>query len=562
MSNINQINVPRFTYFKESTDSIELPERFTFPFYYDPHPLCILAANQLQNYLKTQTEWQHNFGIKNPDSEGAVGKMFGVLVVQNKVGKMGFISAFSGKMLDKDKLGRFVPAVFDTVPGGEFYTEGEKILNVMTTEIERLESNPQISELQELTKKEQVAVNEQLADLKAATKAAKRARKARRKEAKDVLSPEEYAKLEKELAHESVTNKYILKDTEKRLKEDLLVTQKKLAILENEIAELRAKRRATSVGLQQQLFQHYKFLNIEGKRKDLTDIFQGIPTPSGAGECAAPKLLQYAFMHDLTPIAMAEFWWGKPPASAVRFHGHYYPACSGKCKPILSHMLDGMEVDENPMLTNPALGKELPTIFEDEHIVIVNKPPEFLSVPGKNIHDSVQTRMLAKYPDATGPMIVHRLDMSTSGILLLAKTKENYKFLQRQFMRRRVKKRYVAWLEGVVKEDSGTIEFPLRVDLDDRPRQIICYEHGRPAKTEWEVIERTETHTKVYFYPITGRTHQLRVHAAHARGLGCPIIGDDLYGVKGERLHLHAERLEFEHPVTRERVVIEVGAGF
>jgi len=552
----------RFSSFEESIDSIQLPLRFTFPFYYEPHSLCVLAANQLQDYLKTQTEWEHDFGIKNPKSEHAVGKMFGVLVVKNEQGEMGFISAFSGKMLDKDKLGRFVPAVFDTVPGGEFYTKGEKVLNVMTAEIERLESNPQISELQELVKKEKANIEEKLTDLKAETKAAKRTRKARRKEAKEILSPEEYSKLEKELAHESVTNKYILKDTERRYNEELLVTQKKLAILEDEITDLRAKRRATSVGLQQQLFQHYRFLNIEGKRKDLLDIFVGMPKPSGAGECAAPKLLQYAFMHKMTPIAMAEFWWGKPPASAVRYHGHYYPACSGKCKPILAHMLDGMEVDPNPMLTNPALGKELPTIYEDEHIVIVNKPAEFLSVPGKNIHDSVQTRMLAKYPEATGPMIVHRLDMSTSGILLLAKTKENYKFLQRQFMRRRVKKRYVAWLEGVVEGESGTIELPLRVDLDDRPRQIICYEHGRHAKTEWEVIKRTETHTKVYFYPVTGRTHQLRVHAAHARGLGCPIIGDDLYGVKGERLHLHAERLEFEHPVTREVVVIEVGAGF
>jgi len=525
MTDIKLKNTPRFTYFKESTDAIELPERFTFPFYYEPHPLCMLATSQLQDYLKTQTEWEHNFGIKNPESEGAVGKMFGVLVVKNQEGELGFISAFSGKMLDKDKLGRFVPAVFDTVPGGEFYLEGEKVLNIMTTEIESLENNPQIAVLQELVTKEKANIEEQLSDLKAETKAAKRARKARRKEAKEILSPEEYAELEKELARESVTKKYVLKDTERRLNEGLLVTAKELATLEDEITALRDKRRATSVRLQQQLFQHYKFLNIEGKRKDLTDIFQGIPTPSGAGECAAPKLLQYAFMHDLTPIAIAEFWWGKPPASAVRYHGHYYPACSGKCKPILSHMLDGMEVDENPMLTNPALGKELPTIFEDEHIVVVNKPAEFLSVPGKNIHDSVQTRMLAKYPDATGPMIVHRLDMSTSGILLLAKTKENYKILQRQFMRRRVKKRYVAWLEGVVEGESGTIEFPLRVDLDDRPRQIICYEHGRHAKTEWEVIERTETRTKVYFYPVTGRTHQLVLMSLNRENPLTPIWG-------------------------------------
>lgn len=552
----------KFTYFNESIDSIKMPKRFTFPFYYDPHPLCILAVNQLQDYLKTQKDWAYDFGIKNPDSEEAMGKMFGVLIVKNEAGEMGFLSAFSGKMLDKNKLEIFVPAIFDTVPGGEFYPVGEQVLGVLTDKIVRLESNTQLPVLQELVKKEKEKIDVQLADLKAENQAAKRIRKARRKVAKENLFPQEYAELEKELALESVTKKYILKDTERRLSEELSVNKDTLDILENEIKDLRDKRRATSVDLQQKLFQHYRFLNIEGKRKNLTDIFKDIPVSSGAGECAAPKLLQYAFMNKMTPIAMAEFWWGKPPASAVRYHGHYYPACTGKCKPILGHMLDGMEVDPNPMLTNPALGKELPTVFEDEHIVVVNKPAEFLSVPGKNIHDSVQTRMLAKYPEATGPMIVHRLDMSTSGLLLLAKTKENYKFLQRQFTRRRVKKRYVAWLEGVVEGESGTIELPLRVDLDDRPHQIICYEHGRNAKTEWEVIERTETHTKVYFYPVTGRTHQLRVHAAHARGLGCPIIGDDLYGVKGVRLHLHAERLEFEHPVTREVVVIEVGAGF
>ena len=562
MVNKNQTNQSKFSYFKESSDSIEMPARFTFPFYYDPHPLCILAANQLQDYLKTQTEWEHNFGIKNPDSEGAVGKMFGVMIVKNEAGEIGFLSAFSGKMMDKNKLGRFVPAVFDTVPGGEFYGIGEEELNVMTIELGRLESNPQLAELQELAKKEKDAASEELDALKAETRAAKQVRKARRTEAKESLSPEEYVELEKVLAQESVTKKYVLKDTERRLKAGLVATAESLAILEDEIKNLRVLRRATSVKLQQKLFQHYQFLNIEGKRKDLADIFKDIPKSSGAGECAAPKLLQYAFMHNLTPIAMAEFWWGQSPASAVRYHGHYYPACSGKCKPILGHMLDGMEVDANPMLTNPALGKELPTVFEDEHIVVVNKPAEFLSVPGKNIHDSVQVRMLAKYPEATGPMIVHRLDMSTSGILLLAKTKEHYKFLQRQFAKRTIKKRYVAWLEGVVKGESGTIDLPLRVDLDDRPHQIICYEHGRNARTEWEVIERTETRTKVYFYPVTGRTHQLRVHAAHPRGLGCPIIGDDLYGVKAERLLLHAERLEFVHPVTREVVVIEVGAGF
>jgi tRNA pseudouridine32 synthase/23S rRNA pseudouridine746 synthase len=562
MTKIDKEKPTCFLHFNESIDGMERPACFTFPFYYEPHPIAVLAANQLKNYLETQTDWTYNFGLKNPESEGAMGKMFGVLVVKDKAGEIGFLSAFSGKMLTQTDMGKFVPALFDSAPGGEFYDIGEQELMVMTAEIDELESSPALAELRALVNKERLMTNEKSDALKATTRTAKQVRKARRKEGKVNLSPTEYKVLEEELARESVGRKYFLKDTERQLKEALELVTQPLTILETEITNLKVKRKARSVKLQQRLFQHYRFLNINGKYKDLTDLFVGIPTPSGAGECAAPKLLQYAFMNQLRPIAINEFWWGKSPASAVRFHKNHYPACTGKCKPILAHMLDGMPVDDNPMLTNPALGKELPTVYEDDFLVVVNKPPEFLSVPGKNIYDSVQTRMLAKYPKATGQMTVHRLDMSTSGILVLAKTKETHKLLQGQFARRKVKKRYVAILEGVVEGDSGRIDLPLRVDLDNRPNQIICYEHGKRAVTDWKVIERMENRTRVYFYPITGRTHQLRVHAAHTRGLGCPIVGDDLYGTKANRLHLHAQRLEFEHPERKEQVVIEVEAGF
>lgn len=562
MTKINQKNTACFTYFNQPIDAIELPKRFTFPFYHEPHPIAVLAAYQLQHFLETKTEWTHNFGIKDPDSEGAIGKMFGVLIVENEAGEIGFLSAFSGKLVEKNDLEKFVPSLFDSVPGGEFYDIGERELMEMTEEIDRLENDSQLTELQKIVEKEKAIVDQKIADLKAETSEAKKIRKSRRKEGKEKLSASEYAVLEKELARESVGRKYYLRKTEERLQEELAKIAKPLTILQEEITDLKAKRKARSVRLQQQLFEHYQFLNINGVRKDLTDLFKDIAIPSGAGECAAPKLLQYAFMHNLRPIAMTEFWWGKSPASAVRYHKNHYPACTGKCKPILAHMLDGMPVDDNPMLTNPALGKELPTIFEDDYLVVVNKPAEFLSVPGKTIHDSVQTRMLAKYPKATGPMTIHRLDMSTSGILILAKTKECHKALQGQFARRKVKKRYVAMLDGVVESDSGKIDLPLRVDLDNRPHQVICYDYGKPAVTKWEVVERFENCTKVYFYPITGRTHQLRVHAAHPRGLGCPIVGDDLYGKKSSRLHLHAQRLEFEHPIYKKQIVIEVEADF
>ena len=219
-------------------------------------------------------------------------------------------------------------------------------------------------------------------------------------------------------------------------------------------------------------------------------------------------------------------------------------------------------MDDNPFQTNTAKGKELEIIFEDEHLVVVNKPAEFLSVPGKRVTDSVYTRMKNQYPDATGPLVVHRLDMSTSGLLLVAKSSEIHKKLQSQFIKRQIKKRYVALLNGLITDEEGFIDLPLRVDLDNRPNQLVCYEYGKSAQTKWEVIKRYDGKTVVYFYPITGRTHQLRVHAAHPLGLNTPIVGDDLYGTKANRLHLHAESITFQHPITKELMTIAVDADF
>jgi tRNA pseudouridine32 synthase/23S rRNA pseudouridine746 synthase len=272
--------------------------------------------------------------------------------------------------------------------------------------------------------------------------------------------------------------------------------------------------------------------------------------------------MQYAYLHGYQLVAMAEFWWGQSPKSEIRKHGHFYPACRGKCEPILGHMLQGLDVDPNPMLTNPAEGKTLDIVYEDDQLLVVFKPHEFLSVPGKNIEDSVWLRMKTKYPEATGPMIVHRLDMSTSGLLLLTKTKETNKLLQHQFFKRSVKKRYVALLEGKVEGEEGIIDLPLRGDLEDRPRQIVCHEHGKTSRTHWKVVGRENDRTRVHFWPVTGRTHQLRVHAAHPHGLNAAIVGDDLYGQPAERLCLHAEEIAFVHPGNREEVSFMVSAGF
>ncbi len=559
---MNIKNKIRFTQFKSPVTQLALPLKFTFPFYYKPHPLALLAAEQLQEYLAAQDSSFHNFGIKNPDKPNAVGKMFGVLVVKNEQNELGFLSAFSGKMLGEKTPDLFVPNLFDANPNGAFYINGSRELNIMTQQIEELENNPQLLELQNIIKKEKNIVDQKINALKLEQRSAKADRKQRRAIGKAQLSAADFEVLLDTLGKESIAKRNQVRDAENMLLADLKKISAPLRILENEIAELRNARKEKSVNLQQALFTHYQFLNIKGVKKNLHEIFKDIPKPSGAGECAAPKLLQYAFMNNLKPIALTEFWWGISPASEVRRHRQHYHACIGKCKPILTHMLEGMDVDEDPMRINPARNKPLPILFEDDEVVIVNKPSGLLSTPGKFIADSVQNRMHKRHPDIAGAMIIHRLDMHTSGILLLTKNPENHKFLQRQFVHRTIKKRYVALLEGVVEGEAGRIDLPLRTDYDNRPNQMICYQQGRSAITDWEVIERTATHTRVYFYPLTGRSHQLRVHAAHRLGLGCPIVGDDLYGNKADRLCLHAERLEFYHPVSRERMMVEVEAGF
>ncbi|NDF60304.1 MAG: RluA family pseudouridine synthase, partial [Crocinitomicaceae bacterium] len=368
-----------------------------------------------------------------------------------------------------------------------------------------------------------------------------------------------------QLAKESINEQYHLKKYTQTRNIELEELKKELDNYLDKINQAKEARKNKSALLQQQLFENYSFLNAYGTTKDLCSIFEAttqLKPPAGAGECAAPKLLQYAFENNLHPITMCEFWWGESPKSEIRVHKEFYPACRGKCEPILSHMLNGLNVDENPLLKNPGINKEIKIVYEDDELLVINKPEEFLSVPGKNIEDSVYSRMKLKYPNATGPLIVHRLDMSTSGLMLIAKTKEVHKHLQHQFLKKTIKKRYEAILDGILPTQNGTIELPLRVDLDNRPMQLVCYEFGKSAKTIWETVSSKNGKTKVYFYPITGRTHQLRVHAAHQLGLKAPIVGDDLYGKKSDRLYLHAGKIEFKHPISKQNLIIELPANF
>jgi tRNA pseudouridine32 synthase/23S rRNA pseudouridine746 synthase len=543
---------------------VALPERFTFPFQYEPHPFALAAAAELQQFLQEQQSLHHNFGLET-DREGVVyGKMFGVLVVQHNSGTLGYLAAFSGKLGGTNHHNGFVPPVFDILDEQGFYRKGEAELNLLNRRIEALEQDPQLAALQALQAQEMTTYAQQLAAVKQQAQAGKADRK-RRREAMAVADAETLKNLEATLVQESLHEHYLLKDLKKTWKTKLESLENQANTLLEAIRELKETRRQKSADLQQHIFDHYYFLNQAGTRKSLADIFQrnaATPPPAGAGECAAPKLLQYAFLHQLKPVVMAEFWWGESPTGEVRKHGHFYPACRGKCAPILAHMLEGIPLDDNPMHAGQSTTLELPTVYEDEALVVVAKPPDLLSVPGKNELDSVFFRMKQRYPEADGPLVVHRLDMGTSGLMLVAKTAAVHKALQSQFIQRTIKKRYVAVLDGVLQGDSGVIDLPLRVDLDDRPRQMVCYTYGKSARTTWQVVARTDHTTRVHFFPVTGRTHQLRVHAAHPLGLNMPIVGDELYGTQGSRLHLHAEWLTFEHPLSGETVELFHPADF
>ena len=554
-----------FQVFKEPIAAITLPKQFTFPFYYEPHPLCLLAAKELQEHLENQTIWSHNFGLVKSKKGLVIGKMFGVLIVQNKQGEIGYLVAFSGKLAEKNAHAKFVPPVFDMLTKDGFFLNQETTLNAINKQLSTLENNSVLIELQEFLKEEYVLYNKDISEKKEALKTAKAARKARREKEHELLSADAYATLIKTLGQESLEGKYFFNNVTRYWTYRLNTTKEKIAVFTEKIKLLKEERSTKSAALQQLLFDQYQFLNQQGSLKGMSEIFKETALqkpPAGAGECAAPKLLQHAFKQQLKPLAMAEFWWGASPNTEIRKHQQFYPACQGRCKPILAHMLTGITMDKNPMLTNPAIGKELTIIYEDEALVVINKPAEFLSVPGKNIQDSVYLRMKQRYPKATGPLIVHRLDMSTSGIMLIAKTASANKILQRQFIERTVKKRYVALLEGSLKENEGSINLPLRVDINDRPRQLVCYEHGKPAETTWKVIEHVKNQTRVHLYPKTGRTHQLRVHASHLLGLNTPIVGDDLYGKKATRLYLHAEFIEFTHPTSNRVMSFQVDAEF
>ena len=554
-----------FHHFKQPIDNYTLPKSLDYPFFYKPHPIAELASKELQEYLENQTDFEHNFGLKPNDELAPIGKMFGVLVCKNDNGEVGYIAAFSGKLANTNQHKHFVPPVFDMLNVDGFFLQQEIRLNEINAIIDQLEANKKYIQLKlELIDFDEQA-NFKISEGKELLKFNKKDRKQQRAQIVPLLSEEEAIAYEEDLVKQSLRDKHefrVLNHEIETKRNDILT---EINVFETEINALKEERRTKSNSLQNQLFDQYQFLNQNKTKKGLREIFQETvfqQPPAAAGECAAPKLFQYAFQNNLEPICMAEFWWGDSPKSEVKKHKHFYPACTGKCEPILGHMLEGMTIDDNPLIQQNNYGDKLEIIYQDDDIVVVNKPEEFLSVPGIEIKDSVYIRIKNQFPKAIGPIIIHRLDMATSGILVLALNKESHRLIQQQFIKRKVEKRYIALLDGNVENDEGFIDLPLRVDLDDRPRQMVCYEHGKPAQTKYKVIKRKDNKTLILFYPITGRTHQLRMHASHHLGLNTPILGDDLYGKSANRLHLHAEYLEFTHPTTKELMKFQVEPNF
>ena len=612
--------------------SIPSPRQFTYPFCYDVDPLAEAASLELQRYIADADLMS---------TEKGCGKMFGVLVVEyeDEEGALqrGFLAAYSGLLGGRNDWPYFVPPVFDAQQPDGHFKRTEREISAINREIAAIEHDAEY--LQSVAQHEQTKkrLQAEVDAFKAEVDAAKVRRDARRKSG-EPLSEEEQA----EMIRESQFMKAELRRRRKAMEqaESTLNTQHSTFL-----KSLQRKRKQMSDELQRWLFSAYRMLNAKGEERDLIDIFReythAMP-PAGAGDCCAPKLLQYAYLHHLRPVCMAEFWWGESPASEIRHHLHYYPACRSKCLPILTHMLKGLDVAPNP-LAQKRHTAEPRVLYADEYIMVVDKPAGMLSVPGKaenvrsEFSDSANISVEEYFANLQLPTnsqfttnskflkAVHRLDMDTSGLLVLARTEEAYVELQRQFASRETVKRYEAVLSGVPKHivggygipavaianscshlyfygqglrqecrsllrlepfaiqfakySSGCISLPLIADINDRPRQRVDMEHGKPALTLYNIVEVRAVdantavayttkkvdkgRTLIHLYPKTGRTHQLRVHCAHPLGLACPILGDPLYGIeRADRMYLHAAELTFRHPITGEPMHFLSPSGF
>ena len=558
-----------------------LPARFNNPFDYEPDTLCRAAVKQLQADLPI---------------EPIEGKMYGVLIVERN-GEIGYLQAYSGQIADEGE--DFVPAVFDYLQPDGYFKIHEAEITQLNQKIVQLKASTAYRQAQENLKSIQQEAKKTIEEARKVMQGAKFLRDKRRKEA--FISEAE----RNEMTRQSQFLKAELQRKKKAYAEQITAAQAIIDSYQEQITAWKRERKMKSDRLQRWLFSQFSLLNACEERKNLLDIFRdyylknspartkaahitsvntaeraakeslaaSLLPPSGAGECCEPKLLQYAFLHGYKPISMAMFWWGPSPKTEIRQHRNYYPACNGKCKPILEWMLEGIDVDykdcdrtNNETETVPSEGLKI--LYEDDYLAVIAKPSGLLSVPGKSCQPSVYSILKERWKGKSDAFMVHRLDMATSGLLVVARTSELHKALQAQFIGRIVKKKYVALLPLSFLEKQlpveGRIELPLSPDPDDRPRQRVDRTNGKPAITEYRMIGKTTYGKKaleaveIELYPLTGRTHQLRVHCAHPDGLGSPIIGDNLYGQRSERLWLHATHLEFTHPITQEQMSFDL----
>ena len=512
------------------------------PFDYTPHPLCRVAADAVRRHLSQRTEWA---------DEVAAGKMFGVLVCEDDRGQLGFLAAYSGQIGGREDWPWFVPAVFDYLKPDGYFKQEEGRISAINRRVATLQSADDYVSAKAHLRQLQAQANDEVEAYRTMMQHARQERHALRAAQTDTDEAEEASRV-----LESQFQKAELRRLKARWRERLAEAEALLRPTDDEIARLRQERSARSDGLQRWLFDRFAMLNAHGERRTLTRIFatepQGTP-PSGAGECCAPKLLQYAYAHGLRPLQIAEFWQGRSPRMEVRHHDHYYPACRGKCRPILRWML-GTPMPSQPMAESVTAESLPKVVYADDVLLVVDKPAGLLSVPGRSTAPSVESLLRRDYGEV---FMVHRLDMDTSGLLVVARTADAYHDLQRQFLARTIYKRYVALLDGLLPPGAmGTVSLPLRPDLLDRPRQLVDPDHGRDAVTHYRVVAvGTDGRSRVELEPHTGRTHQLRLHCAHADGLGTPIVGDPLYGQVDRRLCLHAAELRFRHPVTGQPMV-------
>lgn len=530
------------------------PSRMNNPLNYTPHPLCVMAAEEVRRMVRENA-------VMSSETRKS-GKMFGVLVVETPDGNTGYLAAYSGQIAGRSNWDGFVPAVFDYLQDGGYFKTCEAEITAINKQVRLMETSEERRRL--LTHLDETIAK--AASEEQAYKTLMHESKVRRdsERAAGGVTPEREA----EMTRESQFQKAELRRMRRRNADTIAMAREACHRYDTSISLLKQKRRTMSDRLQEWLFHHFVMLNKDGDSRSLTDIFRtslSASPPAGAGECCEPRLLQYAFSHAMTPKCMAMFWIGASPEGEIRHEQTYYPACRSKCKPILEWML-GKDIVKDDTFITQHNGDNLTIIYQDSDIIVVDKPAGMLSVPGKNDAPSVLSLLQRKMEDNIFP--VHRLDMDTSGLMVFVRNKKAQRNLQRQFETHSIVKRYIALLERKPDSEQGTISLPLSPDMADRPRQMVDYRHGKQALTHYRLCTSPSTPMRRQFLtvgdnlvelsPLTGRTHQLRVHCAHPDGLASPIVGDRLYGTTNHpRLCLHAEYLEFRHPTTGEIVIFK-----